>query len=84
MAIEWHKIEFIDGVTLIPSDTIYIIPEECGGCTIFYDDEYCIAPNIGVQEFVDKLKKYNSDVVWLTKGAVKGIIKNLIKDNNNV
>ena len=79
--IEWRKISYNENLAL-DWYIIYILPQESGGCSIWYGDEYCIADNFSVQEVIDKLKV--SDInIKLPTTEVKTIIENILKENNN-
>lgn len=77
--IEWRKISYNENFPL-DMDKVYIIPQESGGCSIWYGDEYCVVNNFSVQELVDKLKV--SDInIKLPTTEVKTIIENILKEN---
>lgn len=77
--IEWKKCSVIDSLPLA-LDKIYILPQESGGCSIWYGNEYCVVNNFSVQELVDKLKV--SDInIKLPTTEVKTLIENILKEN---
>ena len=79
--IKWRKISYNENLDFV-DNIIYILPQESGGCSIWYGDEYCIADNFSVQEVIDKLKESNLNIKLPTT-EVKTIIENILKENNN-